>query len=232
MTLKEYYEKKELNLERVLGLMERGVEFIDIDSVYIGMNVRIGKGTVIGPCVQLQGNTVIGEDCLIDQNTRIKDSTIGDGAKIESSVILESEVGDKTLVGPFAYIRPGSVVGRECKVGDFVELKNTNFGNGSKSSHLSYIGDADVGENVNIGCGVVFVNYDGTSKHRSKVKDGAFIGCNANLVSPVTVEEGAYIAAGSTVTKNVPSDALCVARTKQRVIEGWAKDRGLYKVKK
>lgn len=229
MTLKEYYTNKELNLERVLGYLEYGVEFVDIDTVYIGENVRIGKGTVIGPCVQLQGKTLIGENCVIEQNTRIKDCIIGDGAKIDQSVILESTVGDGTSVGPFAYIRPGSKIGKDCKVGDFVEVKNATIGDGSKSSHLTYIGDADVGENVNIGCGVVFVNYDGTNKHRSTIEDGAFIGCNSNLVSPVTVEEGAYIGAGTTVTENVPKDALCIGRSKQKNIDGWAEKKALYR---
>ena len=157
----------------------------------------------------------IGENCVVGMCTRIENSVIGDGTQIQNSVIIESKVGNDTKVGPFAYMRPGSNVGNNCKVGDFVEIKNSNFGNGSKVSHLTYIGDADVGEEVNLGCGVVFVNYDGTNKYRSTVKDGAFIGCNSNLVSPVTVEEGAYVAAGSTVTTDVPTEALYVAK-KQR----------------
>ena len=140
---------------------------------------------MIGPCVRLEGSTVIGKNCKIEQNCRIVDSTIGDGVSIDSSVILDSSVGSETSVGPFAYIRPGSAIGEGCKVGDFVEVKNSNMGNGSKSAHLTYIGDADIGENVNLGCGVVFVNYDGKNKHRSTVGDGCFIGCNVNLVSPV-----------------------------------------------
>ena len=151
--------------------------------------------------------------------------------EIQTSVVLESQVGAKSKVGPFAYLRPKSIIGKECKVGDFVEVKNSSFGDGSKASHLTYIGDSDVGRDVNIGCGVVFVNYDGSQKHRSTVGDGAFIGCNTNLVSPVKVEDGAYIAAGSTVTKDVPEDALCVARAKQKNIEGWAAKRGLYNKK-
>ena len=146
-------------------------------------------------------------------------------------MILESKIGDNTSVGPFAYIRPGSSVGRNCKVGDFVEVKNSNLGDGSKSAHLTYIGDADIGENANLGCGVVFVNYDGTNKYRSEIGDGVFIGCNANIISPIKIEDGAYVAAGSTVTRNVPEDALCVARAKQKNIEGWATMRGLYNKK-
>ena len=214
MTLEEYKEKEAKRVAINIAHLENGVEFIDIYAAYIDESVKIGKG------------------CLIGQNSRIKDSKIGNGTDIQSSVILESEVGEKTHVGPFAYVRPGSRIGNECKVGDFVEVKNSNFGNGSKASHLSYIGDSDVGEGVNIGCGVVFVNYDGSSKHRSNVADGAFIGCNINLVSPVNVGEKAYIAAGSTVTKDVPAGALCVAREKQRVIEGWVEKRGLLNKKK
>jgi len=232
MTLEEYKEKEAKRVAINIAHLENGVEFIDIYAAYIDESVKIGKGTVIYPCVVLEGDTEIGENCLIGQNSRIKDSKIGNGTDIQSSVILESEVGEKTHVGPFAYVRPGSRIGNECKVGDFVEVKNSNFGNGSKASHLSYIGDSDVGEGVNIGCGVVFVNYDGSSKHRSNVADGAFIGCNTNLVSPVNVGEKAYIAAGSTVTKDVPAGALCVAREKQRVIEGWVETRGLLNKKK
>ena len=140
-------------------------------------------------------------------------------------------MGKGTKVGPFAYLRPGCTIGENCKVGDFVEVKNSSLGDGSKASHLTYIGDSDVGRDVNIGCGVVFVNYDGTNKHRSNIGDGAFIGCNTNLVSPVSVEDGAYIAAGSTITEDVPKDSLAIARQRQRNIEGWAREKGLYKKK-
>ncbi len=231
MDYSQYEEREKKRLETAKKHLAAGVEFVDIHTVYIDEEVKIGAGTMIGPCVTLEGNTVIGQNCRIYQNSRIKDCTIGDGAEIQSSVLLESSVGDKTKVGPFAYLRPGSTIGRECKVGDFVEIKNSSFGDGSKASHLTYIGDADVGKDVNIGCGVVFVNYDGTNKYRSTVGDGVFIGCNTNLVSPVEVRNGAYIAAGSTVTADVPEDALCVARTKQRNIEGWAARRGLYRKK-
>ena len=175
---------------------------------------------------------MIGKDCVIGQNSKIKDSKIGDGTDIMSSVITESAVGERTHIGPFAYLRPGSKIGNDCKVGDFVEIKNSSFGDGTKASHLAYIGDSDVGAGVNIGCGVVFVNYDGRDKHRSNVGDGAFIGCNTNLVSPVNVEEKAYIAAGSTITQDVPAGALAIAREKQRNLEGWVEKRGLLNKKK
>lgn len=231
MDFNQYKEKEQKRIEIAIKHLENGVEFVDINTAYIDEDVVIGTGTLIGPCVTIEGSTVIGNDCRILQNSRIKDSVIEDEVEIQTSVVLESKVGKKTKVGPFAYLRPKSIIGKECKVGDFVEVKNSSFGDGSKASHLTYIGDSDVGRDVNIGCGVVFVNYDGSQKHRSTVGDGAFIGCNTNLVSPVKVEDGAYIAAGSTVTKDVPEDALCVARAKQKNIEGWAAKRGLYNKK-
>ena len=192
--LKRYKEKEAARIAINLKHLENGVEFVDLYAAYIDEEVSIGAGTVIGPCVTLKGKTVIGENCIIGQNSRIEDSVIGGGVSVQSSVILESRVGSETSVGPFAYLRPKSDVGEHCKIGDFVEVKNSVFGNGSKASHLTYIGDSDVGKDVNMGCGVVFVNYDGTNKFRSTIGDGAFIGCNTNLVSPVNVEKGAYIA--------------------------------------
>ena len=229
MNMNEYKQRKDKWRKIAEKHIEAGVDIFDIDNVYIDEDVRIGEGTVIGPCVRLEGSTVIGKNCKIEQNSRIANSTIGDDVSIDNSVILDSSVGSSTSVGPFAYIRPGSTIGEACKVGDFVEVKNASMGNGSKSAHLTYIGDADIGENVNLGCGVVFVNYDGKNKHRSTVGDGCFIGCNVNLVSPVDVGDGAYIAAGSTVTKDIPKDALSVGRARQKNIENWATQRGLYR---
>ena len=219
MTYEEYKKTEEKRLAVNIAHLERGVKFIDINTAYIDEEAVIGAGTVIYPCVVIEGKSVIGKDCVIGQNSKIKDSKIGDGTDIMSSVITESAVGERTHIGPFAYLRPGSKIGNDCKVGDFVEIKNSSFGDGTKASHLAYIGDSDVGAGVNIGCGVVFVNYDGRDKHRSNVGDGAFIGCNTNLVSPVNVEEKAYIAAGSTITQDVPSGALAIAREKQRNLE-------------
>ncbi|PWM64120.1 MAG: UDP-N-acetylglucosamine diphosphorylase [Eubacteriales Family XIII. Incertae Sedis bacterium] len=232
MTYEEYKKTEEKRLAVNIAHLERGVKFIDINTAYIDEEAVIGAGTVIYPCVVIEGKSVIGKDCVIGQNSKIKDSKIGDGTDIMSSVITESAVGERTHIGPFAYLRPGSKIGNDCKVGDFVEIKNSSFGDGTKASHLAYIGDSDVGAGVNIGCGVVFVNYDGRDKHRSNVGDGAFIGCNTNLVSPVNVEEKAYIAAGSTITQDVPSGALAIAREKQRNLEGWVEKRGLLNKKK
>lgn len=229
MTFEDYKAQEEKRLQINLRHLENGVNFIDLHAAYIGEDVEIGEGTTIYPCVVLEGRTVIGRNCLIGQNSRIVDSTIGDDTDVQSSVIIESTVGERTHVGPFAYMRPNSRVGSDCKVGDFVEVKNSSMGDGTKASHLTYIGDSDVGKNVNLGCGVVFVNYNGSQKFRSTVGDGAFIGCNTNLVSPVEVGEKAYIAAGSTVTKDVPAGALCVARPPQKNIEGWVEKRGILK---
>lgn len=229
MNLQEYEEIEKKRLERNIAYMEAGVEFIDIRTAYIDEMVEIGVGTVIYPCVVLEGNVKIGENCTIGQNTRIKDSTIGKDTSIQSSVILESKVGNETSVGPFAYLRPNSEVGNGCKVGDFVEIKNSKLDDGAKAAHLTYVGDSDVGKKVNLGCGVVFVNYDGSKKYRSVVEDGAFIGCNVNLVSPVNVGKDAYVAAGSTITKDVPEGSLHVARAKGKTIEGWVERRGIFK---
>ncbi|WP_206458783.1 UDP-N-acetylglucosamine diphosphorylase [Anaerovorax sp. IOR16] len=227
--LKEQEEKQKMRLEIIIEHLKKGVVFMDWKNAYIEKSVTIEEGTVIWPGVVLIGNTSIGKNCIIGHNTRVENSIIGNNVEIQNSVILESQVGDHTKVGPFAYLRPNSRIGEHAKVGDFVEVKNSTLGNHSKASHLTYIGDSDVGDHVNLGCGVVFVNYDGKNKHRSVVKDGAFVGCNTNLVSPVMVGEGAYIAAGTTVTTDIPDEALAVGRAKQKNIEGWVKKRGLLK---
>lgn len=231
MFLEEAEKKRAKRLEIIEKHVNNGVKFVDEFQAYIDDTVQIGAGTLIGPCVTLEGDTVIGENCFIGQNTVIKDSKIDDNVNIKSSVITESTVGSGTSVGPFAYLRPNSHIGKDCKVGDFVEVKNSTMGDGAKASHLTYIGDSDVGSKVNLGCGVVFVNYDGTKKYRSVVEDGAFIGCNSNLVSPVRVGQGAYIAAGSTVTEDVEGDALYIARAKGTQKPEWVSTKGILKKK-
>ncbi len=207
------------------ALMESGVTIIDPDTAYIEAGVKVGRDAVIYPGVTLEGDTVIDEEAVLYPGSRIENSFIGRGTKVQNSVILDSKVGEHSVIGPYAYLRPHSEVGNGCRVGDFVEVKNAQIKDGAKVSHLSYIGDGEIGEKSNIGCGVVFVNYDGKKKSRTVVGKGAFVGCNANLIAPVTVGDGAYIAAGSTVTKDVESDSLCVARSRQTVIPGWAKRR-------
>lgn len=205
--------------------MLEGVTIIDPESTYIESNVVIGKDTIIEPNTYLEGNTIIGEDCIIGPNSRIINTKIGDRTSIDSSKTIDAIVGDDTTVGPFAYLRPKSKLGNKCKIGDFVEVKNATLGDGSKSSHLAYIGDAEVGEKVNIGCGVVFVNYDGKNKNKTIVKDGAFVGSNSNLIAPVTVEKEGYVACGSTITDNVGEGDLAIARARQVNKEGRGKGR-------
>lgn len=220
---------EEERLGIVMKHMAAGVLFTDWKTVYIDKQVKIGKGSLIEPGVMLAGQTVIGEDCVIGFNSKIKDSIIGDQVDIQCSVILESKVGRNAHVGPFAYLRPHSDIGEGAKVGDFVEVKNSRIGNESKVSHLTYVGDADIGDGVNLGCGVVFVNYNGTDKNRSTIADGAFIGCNTNLIAPVNVGEKAYVAAGATITEDIPAGALCIGRTENKIKEGWVERRGLLK---
>ncbi|WLD93461.1 bifunctional UDP-N-acetylglucosamine diphosphorylase/glucosamine-1-phosphate N-acetyltransferase GlmU [Alkalihalobacillus sp. AL-G] len=195
--------------------MKNGVTIIDPMQTYIGADVQIGQDTVIKPGTLLTGTSVIGEDCVIGPNTEVIDSTIGNHTSIRQSIVSESDVGNQSVIGPFAHIRPHSQLGNEIKVGNFVEVKKSKMGDGSKASHLSYIGDAEIGKDVNLGCGSITVNYDGKNKHLTKVEDGAFIGCNSNLVAPVTVGKNAYVAAGSTITDNVPGEALSIARARQ-----------------
>ncbi|KHD35248.1 bifunctional N-acetylglucosamine-1-phosphate uridyltransferase/glucosamine-1-phosphate acetyltransferase [Clostridium acetobutylicum] len=209
--------------------MENGSTLIDPDNTYIGADVEIESDTIIYPGNVLQGKTVIKTGCVLYPNSRIEDSVIGKNVTVQSSVILESKVGDDTTVGPFAYIRPESNIGNKVRIGDFVEIKKSTIGNNTKVSHLTYIGDAEVGEGCNFGCGTVVVNYDGKDKHKTVIGNKSFIGCNTNLVSPVTVEDNTYIAAGSTITNKVPEGSLAIARAKQVVKEGWVDKKGLLK---
>jgi len=202
--------------------MLAGVTLLDPEHIYIDEDVQIGRDTVIYPGTVLGGNTVIGEDCVIGPNADIRDCTIGDSAAVRHSVLEQSEIAAGVSVGPYAYVRPGNRIGERAKVGSFVEMKNSLLGTGSKVPHLSYVGDADVGQNVNIGCGVITANYDGVRKHRTVIEDEAFIGSNVNLIAPVTVGRGAYVVAGSTITHDVPAEAMAIARERQINKPGYA----------
>ncbi|MFK9119985.1 bifunctional UDP-N-acetylglucosamine diphosphorylase/glucosamine-1-phosphate N-acetyltransferase GlmU [Peribacillus castrilensis] len=204
--------------------MRNGVTIIDPLTTFIEADVQIGQDTVINPGSFIKGKSIIGQDCLIGPNTEISDCEIGDGTEVLQSVVHESSIGSFVKIGPFAHVRPQSDIKDSVKIGNFVEIKKTVFGKGSKASHLSYIGDAEVGENVNIGCGSITVNYDGKNKYLTKIEDNVFIGCNSNLVAPVTVGEGAYVAAGSTITQDVPQQALSVARARQVNKEDYVKN--------
>lgn len=195
--------------------MRNGVSFIDPDNTYIGPDVVIGQDTVIYPGTTISGKTVVGSECLLGPNSEISDCEIGNNTVIRQSAAFNSKIGSEVNIGPFAHIRPDSDIHDEVKIGNFVEIKKAVFGRGSKASHLSYIGDAEVGADVNIGCGSITVNYDGKNKFLTKIEDGVFIGCNSNLVAPVTIGKGAYVAAGSTITEDVPGEALALARARQ-----------------
>lgn len=201
--------------------MTNGVTLIDPHSTYIESDVEIGKDTVIEPNVYLKGSAVIGEDCVVGMNSVIIDSRIGNQSIIQSSTIDQSTLETGVTVGPNAHIRPNSTLKDQVHIGNFVEVKNSILGKGTKSGHLTYIGDADVGEHVNFGCGTIVVNYDGHKKHRSTIGDRAFIGCNVNLISPVVLDHDTFIAAGSTITKDVPEDTLALERAEEIHIPGY-----------
>lgn len=202
-----------------------GVTIMDPDNTYISIEAEIGQDAVILPGTIISGHSVIGADSVIGPGSRIVNSVIGEGVEVQASVVLDSTIGDETKVGPYAYIRPGSRVGKKCKVGDFVELKNVTIGDGTKASHLTYLGDADIGSGVNFGCGTVMVNYDGVRKFRSTIGDNVFVGCNTNLVSPVKVGNNVFIAAGSTITDDIPEDCFSIARARQVTKTDWKDKR-------
>ena len=203
--------------------MINGVTITDPENTYIGKDVEIAPDTIIYPGCMLEGKTKIGKSCIIGPNTRMTSCDIHDCVTIQSSTLIEAQVKSFTTVGPYAYLRPNSKIGEHVRIGDFVEVKNSTIDDGTKVSHLTYVGDSDVGKCVNFGCGTVTVNYDGKVKNRCKIGDGAFIGCNTNLVAPVEIAPRAYTAAGSTITKNVPEDSLAIARARQDNKEGWRK---------
>ncbi|WP_047980717.1 bifunctional UDP-N-acetylglucosamine diphosphorylase/glucosamine-1-phosphate N-acetyltransferase GlmU [Ornithinibacillus contaminans] len=202
--------------------MRNGVSIIDPDNTYIQPDVVIEQDVVIYPGSMISGTSVIKERAIIGPNSEITNCEIGEETIVKQSVATNSKIGNRVNIGPFAHIRPEANIGDEAKIGNFVEIKKAELGHGSKVSHLSYIGDAQVGSNVNVGCGTITVNYDGKNKYLTTIEDDAFIGCNSNLIAPVTIGKGSYVAAGSTITKDVPSEALSVARARQSNKEGYA----------
>lgn len=205
--------------------LKEGVSIIDPDRVYIEPEVEIAPDVEIWPDTYLLGKTKIEEDVRLGPGVHLEDSHIMRGAVLEHTRGIQAQVGCDSRVGPYAYLRPGTKIGAGCRIGDFVEIKNSTIGDGTKVSHLSYIGDADLGENINVGCGTIFVNYDGVHKYRSTVGDGAFLGCNSNLISPVEIGANAFVAAGTTVDQKVPENALSIGRVRSEIKLDWNKAR-------
>jgi bifunctional UDP-N-acetylglucosamine pyrophosphorylase / glucosamine-1-phosphate N-acetyltransferase len=206
--------------------MAAGVTIMRPETCVIDAEVEIAPDTLIEPFVQLLGRTRIGSGCRIRSFTVIENCTLGNGVLIRQSCVLEdSTVADGAQIGPFAHLRPGSEIGENAHVGNFVETKKARLGKGAKANHLTYLGDAEIGEGANIGAGTITCNYDGVNKHPTRIGKGAFVGSDTTLVAPVSVGDGAYIGAGSCITKDVPADALAVARGRQLTKKGWAAAR-------
>ncbi len=220
---KGLYVLNEIARKKVIDQhMTNGVTFIAPDSCMVSSDTTIGADTDILPGVIIKGHTTIGRGCTIGPNTVIEDCVIGDGVTINASQVYSSKIENEAVIGPFSHIRPGSTIGKRVQVGNFVEIKNSVIGEETRIKHLTYIGDSDLGSNVNIGCGCVTVNYDGKEKHRTMVGNGVFVGCNVSLVAPVHVGDGAYIAAGSTITEDVKQGDLAIARARQVNKSGYA----------
>ncbi|MBC1620283.1 bifunctional UDP-N-acetylglucosamine diphosphorylase/glucosamine-1-phosphate N-acetyltransferase GlmU [Listeria welshimeri] len=203
--------------------MRNGVTLVNPENTYIDIDVKIGQDTVIEPGVMLRGNTVIGDDCVISSGSEIANSVIGERVHVRNSSIFESKVGDDVQIGPYAHLRPESDIHNHVKIGNYVETKKAIVGEGTKLPHFIYMGDAEIGKNVNVGCGSIAVNYDGKNKAKTIIGDDVFVGCNSNLIAPVKVGDRAFVAAGSTITKDVPEDALGIARAKQENKKDYAK---------
>lgn len=213
-----------LRNRKLRELMDAGVTIIDPATTYVAPEVVVGSDTILHPGTILEGNTVIGKECEIGPHTRFTNVTVGDNNVIHFTYAHDCEIKKGTDIGPYVHLRPNTVIGDKVHIGNFVEVKNSIVGEGTKFPHLSYIGDSDVGGGVNIGCGTITVNYDGKIKHRTRIDDGAFVGCNTNLVAPVHVGSYSYIGAGSTITKDVPDKALAVGRARQMIKENWVTD--------
>ena len=204
------------------ALLEEGVIMMDPSAVYVEETVTVAAGTMLLPGTILRGNTKVAADCTIGPNVMLTDCEVGESTVINASQCEESVIGAHCEIGPYTHVRPHCVVGDGSKIGAFVQIKNSNLGKGTKMAHLTYVGDSDVGEDCNFGCGTITCNYDGFKKYRATIGSHVFIGCNTNLVSPVSVGDGAFIAAASTVTEDVPEDAFVIGRSRQQVKEGRA----------
>jgi bifunctional UDP-N-acetylglucosamine pyrophosphorylase/glucosamine-1-phosphate N-acetyltransferase len=228
-TCEELENARQLMKMRIIKThIKKGVDFIDKEHVFIDSKVKIGGGTIIYPNVYLEGYTIIGKGCKIFPNVRVEDSVIQDGAVIKDSTLIEGSVVKKgAVVGPFAHLRPESEIGAGARIGNFVEVKKSIIGSRTKAQHLTYLGDARVGREVNIGAGTITCNYDGYKKHITTIEDNVFIGSDSQLIAPVKIGKGAYVGAGSTITKDVPPQCLALSRVTQKHIEGWVLKRKL-----
>ena len=203
-------------------LLESGVEMLDPASVYVEETVTVGEGTLLLPGTILRGSTVVGPNCKLGPNVMLTDCIVEEGVTINASQCEDSRICKNCEIGPYTHIRPHCVVGEGSKIGAFVQLKNCNLGEGTKMAHLTYVGDSDVGDHCNFGCGTVTCNYDGFKKYRTTIGSNVFVGCNTNFVPPVKVGDGAFIAAATTVTEDIPGDAMAIGRARQTVKDGWA----------
>ena len=221
-----------LRRKTIRSFIRRGVTIPCTDGVIISPDCIIGENTVILPCTIIKEGCKIGSGCVIGPSTVLYKTKVGNGTTLNSVQAEAAEIADNVTAGPFVHIRPGTKIAKGVHIGNFVEVKNSVIGSSTAISHLTYVGDSDVGENVNFGCGVVTVNFNGKTKSRCTIGDNAFIGCNTNLVAPVEIGERAYTAAGSTITQNVPPDALAIARERQTVKADWVKNKKPYRQKK
>ncbi len=222
----DFFEATEkMRMEIIFSHIENGVRFVSVDGVVISPFAKIGRGTEIHPTTEIRGNTEIGENCIIGPCSVIQNSIVGDDCKVNATQIYDAVLEDNVSIGPFSQVRPNSRLCTGVKIGDFVEIKNSTVGDDTHASHLTYIGDSDVGKKVNFGCGTITSNYDGKNKYRTVIGDNVFIGCNTNLIAPVKLGDGSFVAAGSTITEDVPENALGIARSRQTNKEDWAKKR-------
>jgi bifunctional UDP-N-acetylglucosamine pyrophosphorylase/glucosamine-1-phosphate N-acetyltransferase len=226
-------EDTDLRAKSAARLIDQGVTVYRPDTCVIDPEVEVAPGTVVEPFVQLLGKTRIGANCLIRSYTVIENCTLADNILVRQNCVLtESSVSNGARIGPFAHLRPESEIGEDAHIGNFVETKKAKVGKGAKASHLTYLGDAEVGEGTNIGAGVITCNYDGVNKHRTSIGKNSFVGSDSTLVAPVTIADGAYIGAGSCITKDVPSGALAIGRSRQTNLEGWVEARKARRAKK
>jgi bifunctional UDP-N-acetylglucosamine pyrophosphorylase/glucosamine-1-phosphate N-acetyltransferase len=215
-----------LYARKAAALQDAGVTILDPERTWVDPRARVGRDTILYPDVAIEGRSVLGEDCVVRQGSRLSEVVLGQGVEIrDHSVLTEARVGDRAVVGPFAHLRPGTVLEDGVRVGNFVEVKESRLGRGTKANHLSYLGDAEIGEGCNVGAGTITCNYDGERKHRTVLRDGAFIGSDTQLVAPVEIGAGAYVGSGTTVTKDVPADALAISRAPQVNVPEWAARR-------